>query len=174
MRRHIAILGLARKVIAGSPWGCRTAPVWALALCVLAGCGSDVKALMAQNSELFWDGEQTIATADETGRHPELVAAVYRTEAAKEDACQFIMDGATERMEQKDPTTPALWDGFVSDLGQLIALLVPIPMVENCAAAQAAYRKSLDDLRQRLDAEEAAQPSTRETPTLSAAGTALQ
>lgn len=102
---------------------------------------------MAEDGALFWEADQTIGEAE--GRDPALTIPVRRAEAAKDEACQFMADGATERMNNNDPT---LWEGFVSDFGQLVTLVFPVPMVERCAGAQAAYRQSLDDLRQQLNA----------------------
>lgn len=113
----------------------------------LAGCGSDVEALLAQDSELFWEANETITEA--YALDPDLAGPVQRAEAAKQAACATLYADMTERVNAGEPS---FTDRLLDDLSNFFVRMVPVPAVERCAAAVVAYRRTVLTLAQTLEA----------------------
>ncbi len=110
---------------------------------LLAGCGTSIKGLLSKQGQTFWEAEQLVENADAQGS--EQVAAVLEAEEVKVEQCERIDGAVTERMQRDTlPFSEQLW----SDLTLLVSLMVPIPVVERCAAAHDDYYRALERLRE--------------------------
>lgn len=112
---------------------------------LLAGCGTSIKGMLSKQGQTFWESEQLVEHPDAQGS--EQLAAFLDAEDAKVEQCRRI-DGAVSERMQKD--TLPFWEQLWSDLTQLVALVVPIPVVERCAAAHDDYHRALERLRESL------------------------
>jgi hypothetical protein len=110
----------------------------------LGGCGTNVLALIAQDSHLVIEADRTVGVAETLGTG--LEQPVYEAEAAKGDACRFINDAVVDQMERE----PTFGEQFKTDLSMFIVLLVPVGDVERCADAFEAYRDSVNALEREL------------------------
>jgi hypothetical protein len=116
-----------------------------LFLCAaLAGCGTNVKWLLTEQSRLTPEADRlaTIAEALGTG----IEQPVYDAEDAKLEACRFLNEAAAERMQR----SPTFTEQFVSDLSMVVVLLVPVGRVERCAQSLEAFRMSIAGLESQL------------------------
>ena len=121
-------------------------PVCALLLLcsLLAGCGTNVQWLLAEQGRLTPQADRLATAAETLGTGIE--QPVYDAEDSQLAACRFLTEATVERM-QSDPT---FGDQFVSDLSAVIVLLVPIEPVERCADSINAYRDSIGQLEHEL------------------------
>jgi hypothetical protein len=110
----------------------------------LAGCGTNVPALMARDSHLVVEADRAIGVAENLGTG--LEQPVYEAEATKGEACKFINDAVVDRMARD----PSFGEQFTTDLSMFIVLLVPVSPVERCADAFEAYRDSVNALERQL------------------------
>jgi hypothetical protein len=116
-----------------------------LALCgLLAGCGTNVQWLMAEQGRLTPEADRLATAAEPLGTGIE--KPVYDAEDAQLESCRFLTEATVERMQQ-DPT---FGEQFVSDLSEVIVLLVPVEPVERCADSINAYRDSIAQLEHEL------------------------
>lgn len=116
-----------------------------LLLCsLLAGCGTNIQWLMAEQGRLTPEADRLATAAEDLGTGIE--QPVYDAEDSQLAACRFLTEATVERMQQ-DPT---FGEQFVSDLSQVIVLLVPVEPVERCADSIRAYRDSIGQLEREL------------------------
>jgi len=116
-----------------------------LLLCsLLAGCGTNVQWLLAEQGRLTPEADRLATAAEALGTGIE--QPVYDAEDAQLEACRFLTEATVERM-QKDPT---FGEQFISDLSVVIVLLVPVEPVERCAGSLNAYRDSIAQLERQL------------------------
>jgi len=116
-----------------------------LLLCgLLAGCGTNVQWLMAEQGRLTPQADRLATAAEALGTGIE--KPVYDAEDAQLESCRFLTEATVERMQQ-DPT---FGEQFVSDLSEVIVLLVPVEPVERCADSINAYRDSIAQLEHEL------------------------
>jgi hypothetical protein len=120
-----------------------------LAVLALAGCGTDVPALLEADSELAWEAEDLMAEA-ERKRLAEL-ESYQEAHATKEDLCEPLYSKAQTRIDDgmsgKDlPVTERFW----SDLMIVGALIFPVGAVEQCAAAFERYQSAHNSLADRV------------------------
>ena len=110
----------------------------------LAGCGTNVRWLLTEESRLTPEADRLATTAEalEDG----IEQPVYAAEDAKLEACRFLTEATVERIESE----PTLAEQFVSDLSAVVVLLVPIERVERCAESLDAYRDSIAELEHKL------------------------
>src|SRR5215475_3789238 len=116
-----------------------------LLLCgLLAGCGTNVRWLLTEQSRLTPEAERLTTAAEdlETG----IEQPVYDAEDSQLAACRFLTDAAVEGMQRKS----SFGEQFISDLSAVIALLVPVEPVETCANSIDAYRGSIAHLEGQL------------------------
>ena len=113
---------------------------------LLTGCGSSVTRLLEEDSQLWWQSDPIIAAAENLDQG--LVDSVYEAEAAKHEACEPIIGAARQQIYEGQGS---LGERFWSDLTQLVALIVPISSVNECAEAQERYSQELASLCQRLN-----------------------
>ena len=117
-----------------------------LLLCgLLAGCGTNVRWLLAEQGRLTPEADRLATAAESLGTGIE--EPVYDAEDSQLAACRFLTEATVERMQEDDPT---FGEQFVSDLSAVIVLLVPIEPVESCADSIKAYRDSIAQLEHAL------------------------
>ncbi len=116
-----------------------------LLLCsLLAGCGTNVQWLLAEQGRLTPEADRLATAAETLGTGIE--QPVYDAEDAQLEACRFLTEATVARMQQ-DPT---FGEQFVSDLSAVIVMLVPVEPVERCADSINAYRDSIVQLQRQL------------------------
>jgi hypothetical protein len=108
---------------------------------VLAGCGTNAKALVARSGDLTREADWL---ADRAGSAE--ADRLYAAEAQRAAACTEVDRATMERFEDPDV---AFMERFLSDLVQVAVLLVPVGPVERCAAAQARYEAAVAEARRR-------------------------
>jgi hypothetical protein len=119
--------------------------LYGLPLCaLLAGCGTNVKWLLAEESRLTPEADRLATAAEAVGTGIE--QPVYEAEDAKIEACRFLNEATVEQMQRE----PTFAEQFVSDLSAVIVLLVPVATVERCADSLDAYRTSIARLQDQL------------------------
>jgi hypothetical protein len=111
---------------------------------VLAGCGTNVQWLMAEEGRLTSEADRLATTAEGVGSG--LEQPVYEAEDAKLEACRFLTEATIDRMENE----PSFGEQFVSDLSSVVVLLIPVDPVERCSDALDAYRTSIAKLESEL------------------------
>lgn len=124
--------------------GAVSTPVLLFLCGLLAGCGTNVQWLLAEEGRLTLEADRLVSVAEDAGNGME--QSVYDAEDAKHEACRFLTEATVERMQQE----PTLGEQFVSDLSSVIVLVVPVGPVERCADALHAYRDSIAQLRRQL------------------------
>lgn len=124
---------------------------------LLAGCGTDIKTLLDEDSQLLWRADPIVAAAKALNR--ELAEPVNAAEIAKFEACEALYTAAEEESFSEDEGSLAekIW----SDLGLLFVRVFPVESVERCARALERYSRELDALRRRLE-EEGVYPRSRD------------
>jgi len=117
-----------------------------LPLCaLLAGCGTNVQYLLAEESRLTPEADRVTNAAESLNNGIE--KPVYDAEDAKLEACRFLHEATVQRMESASPT---FGQQFVSDLSSVVVLLVPVGPVERCADSVHAYGDSIAKLERKL------------------------
>jgi hypothetical protein len=117
----------------------------ALSLCtVLAGCGTNVQWLLAEEGRLTPEADRLATTAETLGTG--LEQPVYAAEDAKLEACRFLNEATVDRIQNE----PSFGEQFVSDLSAVVVLLIPVDPVESCADSLEAYRTSIARLEREL------------------------
>lgn len=135
----------------------RITTVLALASSLLLGaCGTNVPWLIERDSAFMPRANTIVSTAEAAS--PELSDPVYSAEDSKIAACKFMNDAVVDRL-QRDPS---FGEQFMSDVGVVVALLVPIAKVERCADAFDSYAAAVNDLEQQLNAVGSAGPAPTE------------
>jgi hypothetical protein len=116
-----------------------------LLLCgVLAGCGTNVRWLLAEEGRLTPQADRLATTAETLGTGME--QPVYDAEDAKLEACRFLNEATVDRIQNE----PSFGGQFVSDLSAVVVLLIPVGPVERCADSLEAYRTSIARLEHEL------------------------
>lgn len=116
-----------------------------LSLCgVLAGCGTNVQWLLAEEGRLTPEADRLATTAETLGTGME--QPVYDAEDAKLEACRFLNEATVDRIQNE----PSFGGQFVSDLSAVVVLLIPVGPVERCADSLEAYRTSIARLEREL------------------------
>ncbi len=117
--------------------------VWAGVLClVLSACGTDMKQLLREDTEMTWKTMALDDAMDEAGIDPD--AEFLDAENEKQRACQEVYEHVQRRVLYAAQHGDAPF--FIQmgrDLGRLIARLVPIGAIEDCAAAFDRYRAAM-------------------------------
>jgi len=116
-----------------------------LVSCLLGGCGTNVQWLLAEQGRLTPEADRLASAAEPLGTG--LEKPVYDAEDAQLEACRFLTEATVERMQQQDPS---FGQQFVSDLSEVVVLLVPVEPVERCADSIHAYRDSIAQLEREL------------------------
>lgn len=117
-----------------------------LLLCgLLAGCGTNVQWLLAEQGRLTPEADRLATAAESLGTGIE--QPVYDAEDGQLAACRFLTEATVERMQQGQTS---FGEQFVSDLSEVIVLLVPVAPVERCAESIHAYKDSIAQLEREL------------------------
>lgn len=118
------------------------------ALC-LPGCGTNIFSLLETDSELAWQAEEVVRTAED--RDIATMNGYYDAEIEKLQVCQPLYRNAEAQIElgMRGRVAPVL-DRFWGDLMVLGALLMPVPQVEDCARAIERYEVEYLALSDRL------------------------
>jgi len=111
----------------------------------LAGCGTNVQWLLAEQGRLTPEADRLATAAESLGTGIE--QPVYDAEDGQLAACRFLTEATVERMQQGQTT---FGEQFVSDLSEVIVLLVPVAPVERCAESIHAYKDSIAQLEREL------------------------
>ncbi len=112
----------------------------------LAGCGTDVMALLREESQITWDAHAVAITASKLDLG--LEKPIYDAEFAKLTACQQVDKRATEYIDNFGKLSFAAQ--LKSDFTRLVVFVFPVPSVENCAVAYKAYEQEYLTLSARL------------------------
>jgi hypothetical protein len=112
---------------------------------LLAGCGTNVQYLLAEQGRLTPEADRLAGAAEPLGTG--LEQSVYDAEDKQLAACRFLTEATVDRMQQQNPS---FGEQFVSDLSEVVVLLVPIGPVERCADSIHAYRDSIAQLEREL------------------------
>jgi len=112
---------------------------------LLAGCGTNVQYLLAEQGRLTPEADRLAGAAEPLGTGME--KSVYDAEDKQLADCRFLTEATVDRMQQQNPT---FGEQFVSDLSEVVVLLVPIAPVERCADAIHDYRDSIAQLEREL------------------------
>jgi hypothetical protein len=116
-----------------------------LPLCaLLAGCGTNVQWLLAEESRLTPEADRLATTAEALGTGIE--QAVYDAEDDKLEACRFLTEATVDLMQRE----PTFAEQFMSDLSSVVVLIIPVGTVERCADSLDAYRTSIAQLERQL------------------------
>ena len=118
----------------------------ALAL-LLAGCGTDVKRLIGEETQLAWDAHQV--AMDAADLEPGLEEPIYAAELTKLEACEDINENVAESIRKGGIFT--FGEQFLTDLSLLTAYVIPLASVERCAEAHETYKQEYVSLRDRLE-----------------------
>ncbi len=114
---------------------------------VLAGCGTDLHGMLAEESRLTWQAQAVVAEAALV--EPGSERLVFDAETAKQQACAEINHAVMEEWRGAGQQ-PSAGEGLVSDLTQFAVRLFPVESVERCAEAHQHYRAAVVALRQRV------------------------
>ena len=110
-----------------------------LILLASAGCGTNVPALLEQDSDLAWEAEDLMVEA-ERQRLTEL-ENYQEAHAIKEDLCEPLYSRAHDRIDNGMSGNDLLvTERFWSDLMIVGALIFPVDSVEQCADAFGRYQ----------------------------------
>jgi len=112
---------------------------------LLSGCGTNVLYILSEESRVLTEADPLVRSAEELGNG--LERPVYAAEEFKDRACDFLHAAVLDRFQRN----PGLGEQFVSDLSSAVVLLFPIPRVERCAEALAAYGGTVDALSREID-----------------------
>ena len=127
-----------------------------LVLCAaLQGCGTDAITLLRDDNELTWQAELVLAEAEELPL--EVEETYYQADSDKTEACRPIYRSVKYRFERELlGETPSFAKSLGNDFMLLVALIVPVGPVANCAEAYEQYRERHLALRERVNRLQAA------------------
>ncbi len=111
----------------------------------LSACGTNVKWLIARESQDGWHNGRLIQLAEV--REPAALAEVLAAEDGKIERCHTINTAARERLGRLHLP---FWEQLLADFKLLVALLIPLPAVERCADAHETYDEAVVRLREEL------------------------
>jgi hypothetical protein len=115
----------------------------------LAACGTNVSALLEEDSRLVWQAEETVQAAEV--RSLDAMAAYYQAEAEKLVHCEPLYRKAGAEIDLAlHWGGRSIFDQFVGDLALLGALLIPVPEVESCARALERFRSEYAAVSDRI------------------------
>ena len=112
---------------------------------LLPGCGTNVLYILSEESRVLMEADPMVRSSEELANGREV--PVYAAEEIKDQACEFLHAAVRDRM-QRDA---GFGEQFISDLSSAVALIFPIPQVERCAEALAAYSVAVAVLSRNID-----------------------
>lgn len=114
---------------------------------LLAGCGTDVKRLIGEETRMAWDAHQIAMDASEL--EPGIEESIYAAEMSKLEACEGINGTVAESIEKGGIFS--FGEQFLTDLSLLAAYMFPLTSVERCAEAHNTYKQEFVFLQKRLE-----------------------
>ena len=115
----------------------------------LSGCGTNVPQLLAQDSALYWEADEFLASVEDMNLG--LEDAVNRAEQEKIQACKKLYKAVKIRIVRELHEGPLPFgEKFLYDAKLLLALLMPLGSVERCRAAVELYEQEYVRLRDAL------------------------
>ena len=121
----------------------------------LPGCGTNVAALLETDSELAWQIEDTVRTAED--RNITAMNSYYDAETEKTQDCRTLYHNAEAQIDLGlSGSAVPIFEQFWGDLMLLGALLIPVSHVEDCARAIKRYEFEYSALSDRLASSEGA------------------
>lgn len=122
----------------------------AVLMLLLAGCGTDVKRLIGEETRMAWDAHQI--AMDAADLEPGLEESIYAAELTKLEACEDINENVAESIRKGGIFS--FGEQFMTDLSLLTAYLFPLTSVERCADAHEIYEQEFVTLQQKLESYE--------------------
>ncbi len=115
----------------------------------LTGCGTNIVALLEDDSQLAWEAEEAIRTAED--RNITSTNGYYDAETEKLQFCQPLYRKAEAQIDLGLRGSGAsIFDRFWGDLMLLGALLIPVPEIEECARTFKRYEAEYFSLSDRI------------------------
>ena len=115
----------------------------------LTGCGTNIVALLEDDSQLAWQVEEVVRTAEDRNMTP--MNGYYDAESQKLQFCHPLYRKAEAQIDLGLRGSGAsILDRFWGDLMLLGALLIPVPEIEECARAIKRYESEYSALSDRL------------------------
>jgi hypothetical protein len=112
---------------------------------LLPGCGTNVLHILSEESRVLMEADPMVRSSEELANGFEV--PVYAAEEVKDQACEFLHAAVRDRLQRE----PGFGEQFISDLSSAVALIFPIPQVERCAEALAAYGGAVTALSRKID-----------------------
>ncbi len=121
----------------------------------LLGCGTNIAALLETDSELAWQIEDAVRTAED--RNITAMNSYYDAETEKTQDCRTLYHNAEAQIDLGlSGSAVPIFEQFWGDLMLLGALLIPVPQVEDCARAIKRFELEYSALNDRLAGTEGA------------------
>ena len=117
---------------------------------LLAGCGTDVKRLIGEETHVAWEAHQIAMDAAELD--PGIVELLDAAELSKLEACEDINQTVAESIEKGGIIS--FGEQFLTDLSLLAAYMIPLTSVERCAEAHDNFSQEFVSLQKRLESYE--------------------
>ncbi len=115
----------------------------------LTGCGTNIVALLEDDSQLAWEAEEAIQMAED--RNIASTNGYYDAETEKLQFCRPLYRKAEAQIDLGLRGGGAsIFDRFWGDLMLLGALLLPVPEIEECARAIKRYEAEYSALSDRI------------------------
>lgn len=114
---------------------------------LLAGCGTDVKRLIGEETRMAWDAHQI--AMDAADMEPGLEEPIYSAEMSKLEACEDINESIADGIRKGGIFS--FGERFLTDLSLLTAYLIPLAPVERCAKAHQNYKQEFLTLREQVE-----------------------
>ena len=121
----------------------------------LTGCGTNIATLLETDSELAWQVEDAVRTAED--RNITAMNSYYDAETEKVRVCRTLYRNAEAQIDLGlSGSAVPIFEQFWGDLMLLGALLLPVPQVEDCARAIKRFELEYTALSDRLAGTEGA------------------
>jgi hypothetical protein len=115
----------------------------------LPGCGTNIAALLETDSELAWQIEDAVRTAED--RNIMTMTSYYDAETEKVQVCRTLYRNAEAQIDLVlSGSAVPIFEQFWGDLMLLGALLIPVSHVEDCARAIKRFELEYSALSDRL------------------------
>ncbi len=121
----------------------------------LTVCGTNIATLLETDSELAWQVEDAVRTAED--RNIAAMNSYYDAETEKTQDCRTLYHNAEAQIDLGlSGSAVPIFEQFWGDLMLLGALLIPVPQVEDCARAIKRFELEYSALNDRLAGTEGA------------------
>lgn len=141
---------VAPRAVQGDVLGAVPGAVLVVLSLLLAGCGTDVKRLIGEETRVAWEAHQIAMDAAEL--EPGIVEPLDAAELSKLEACEDINGAIAESIEKGGIFS--FGEQFVTDLSLLAAYMFPLTSIERCAEAHDTFSHEFVSLQKRLESYE--------------------